>query len=68
MAKDEPSYKLMRELDDLKDKYNKLLRDQRILVTVKETLEDNLKETFANLKDEQIRSLELKHEIEKKDT
>ena len=27
MAKDEPSYKLMRELDDLKDKYNKLLRD-----------------------------------------
>ena len=42
----------MRELDDLKDKYNKLLRDQRILNTVKETLEDNLKETFANLKDE----------------
>ena len=42
----------MRELDDLRDKYNKLVRDQRILNTVKETLEDNLKETFATLKDE----------------
>jgi len=42
----------MRELDDLNDKYNKLMRDQRILNTLRETLEDNLKETYANLKDE----------------
>jgi len=42
----------MREIDDLKDKYNKLKRDQKILNALKETLEDNLKETYATLKDE----------------
>ena len=42
----------MREIDELKDKYNKLKRDQRILNQLKESLEDNLKETHATLKNE----------------
>lgn len=50
--KDEPQYRLIRQFEDLQDKYNKIVREQRVLNTVKESLEDSLKETFANLKDE----------------
>ena len=43
---------MIKDLEDLQDKYNKLAREKRLLNNVRETLEDNLKETFESLKDE----------------
>ena len=42
----------MRDFDELKDKYNKLQRENKILNSTKEDLEYNLKETYDILKDE----------------